>query len=83
MLAPFVLNLLITCSLLLLAGWTGDTISNWVGAARRTDTRESQPDAETGRRIDHATLTACTSCGTSGEWLWKIDHRELKGKVRA
>ena len=37
MLAPFVLNLLISCSLLLLAAWTGDTISAWVGVARRTD----------------------------------------------
>jgi hypothetical protein len=77
MLAPFVLNLLITCSLLLLAGWTGDTIVSWVGAARRTDTRESLRIAESGRRIDHATLTACTSSGMSGEWLWKIDHPEL------
>jgi hypothetical protein len=69
MLAPFVLNLLISCSLLLLAGWTGDTISAWVGVARRTDTRDSQRNIESARRLDHAALTACTSCGTSGEWL--------------
>ena len=69
MLAPFVLNLLISCSLLLLAGWTVDTISNWVGAARRTQTRQSQRIAESGLRIDHAALSACTSCGTSGYWL--------------
>jgi hypothetical protein len=77
MLAPFVLNLLITCSLLLLAGWTGDTISTWVGAARRTDNRELQRIAESGRRIDHTTLSACAPCGTSGDWLWKIDRPEL------
>ena len=78
MLAPFVLNLLISCSLLLLAGWTGDTISSWIAVARHTgDAPESQRNGESRRRIDHAALTACTSCGTSGEWLWKIDHPEL------
>ncbi len=77
MLAPFVLNLLIACSLVLLVGWTGDTISTWVGVVRRSDTGEAQRNAESRRRIDRATLTACTSCGTSGEWLWKIDHPEL------
>ena len=69
MLAPFVLNLLISCSLLLLAAWTGDTISAWVGAARRTNASSTaQQKAENGRRLDHAALTACTSCGTSGDW---------------
>jgi hypothetical protein len=69
MLAPFVLNLLISCSLLLLAAWTGDTISAWVSVARRTDASSTaQRKAENGRRLDHAALTACTSCGTSGEW---------------
>jgi hypothetical protein len=78
MLAPFVLNLLISCSLLLLAGWTGDTISAWVGVARRTDaSNRAQRKAENGRRLDHTGMTACTSCGASGEWLWKIDHPEL------
>jgi hypothetical protein len=78
MLAPFVLNMLISCSLLLLAGWTGDTISNWVGVARRTDVSSKAPrKVESGRRLDHAALTACTSCGMSGEWLWKTDHPEL------
>ena len=52
MLAPFVLNLLIACSLVLLVGWTGDTISTWVGAVRRSDTREAQRIAESRRRID-------------------------------
>jgi hypothetical protein len=70
MLAPFVLNLLISCSLLLLAAWTGDTISAWVGVARRTNANSTaQQEAENGRRLDHTALTACTSCGTSGEWL--------------
>ena len=77
MLAPFVLNLLISCSLLLLAGWSGDVISSWVAVARRTDTRESQRNVDSRRRIDHAALTACTSSGMSGEWLWKIDTPEL------
>jgi hypothetical protein len=40
MLAPFVLNLLISCSLLLLVAWTGDVISTWVGTARRTDSHQ-------------------------------------------
>jgi hypothetical protein len=77
MLAPFVLNLLIGCSLLLLAGWTGDTISTWTDAARRADDRDSQGNVETRRRIDHAALSGCTSCGASGDWLWKIDPREV------
>jgi hypothetical protein len=78
MLGPFVLNLLISCSLLLLAGWTGDTIATWVGVARRSDvSSKAQRKVETGRRLDHAALTACTSCGTSGDWMWKIDHPEL------
>ena len=76
MLAPFVLNLLISCSLLLLAAWTCDVISTWVGIARRTDSHESQRTVELGRRIDHAVLTACTPSGTSGEWLWKFDSSE-------
>jgi len=77
MLAPFVLNLLVSCSLLLLAGWTGDVISNWVAIARGAAAGNSQEKVESRRRIDHAALTACTSCGTSGEWFWKIDHPEL------
>jgi hypothetical protein len=76
MLAPFVLNLLISCSLLLLAAWTCDVISTRVGIARRTDSHESQRTVELGRRIDHAVLTACTPSGTSGEWLWKLDSSE-------
>jgi hypothetical protein len=76
MLAPFVLNLLISCSLLLLVAWTGDVISTWVGIARRTDSHESQRTVERGRRIDHAVLTACTPSGTSGEWLLKFDRSE-------
>jgi hypothetical protein len=76
MLAPFVLNLLISCILLLLVAWTGDVISTWVGTARRTDSHQSQRTVERGRGIDHAALTACTSSGTSGEWLWKFDSAE-------
>lgn len=78
MLAPFILNMLISCSLLLLAGWTGDVISSWVGDARRAGAHEPQRNVDIRRRIDHAALTACTSSGLSGEWLWKIDSSELK-----
>ena len=77
MLAPFVLNMLISCSVLLLAGWTGDVISAWINGARHTDASELPRSVADRRRIDHAALTACTSCGTSGEWLWKIDAPEL------
>ena len=78
MLAPFALNLLISCSLLLLAGWTGDTISAWVGVARRASASSmAQRNAENRQRLDHSALTACTSCGTSGDWLRKIDRCEL------
>jgi hypothetical protein len=70
MLAPFVLNLLISCSLILLAAWTGDTISGWIGVARRTNASSTaQQKAENGRPLDHTALTACTSCGTRGDWL--------------
>jgi hypothetical protein len=76
MLAPFVLNLLISCVLLLLAAWTAEVISTWVGLARRADSHDSRRTVERGRRIDHAALTASTPSGTSGEWLWKFNSSE-------
>ena len=77
MLAPFVLNLLISCSC---SYWPDGPVTRFrPGSASRgvLIPADSQRKAESGQRLDHAALTACTSCGTSGEWLWKIDHPEL------
>jgi hypothetical protein len=38
MLAPFVVNLLIACMLMMLAGWTSDMIGVWVHASRQAAT---------------------------------------------
>jgi hypothetical protein len=35
MLAPLVVDLLISCIVLMLAGWTYDVIGKWAGASRR------------------------------------------------
>ncbi len=35
MLAPLVVHLLISCTLILLAGWTYDLVEKWAGASRR------------------------------------------------
>ncbi len=76
MLAPFVQELLITCTFLLLAGWANDVLVRWIGYARHGGSAAAPMGLDQRRRTDRDGLTACGACGMSGDWLFKLDHSE-------
>jgi hypothetical protein len=76
MLAPFVTDLLIACTFLLLAGWANEVAAGWLGVARQTGSRDAHGVFNRRRRIDDDGLSVCGSCGLSGDWLFKLDHPE-------
>jgi hypothetical protein len=76
MLAPFVLDLLIACTLMLLAGWVGDVMARWIGIARHADPSAASVALNQRRGIDPKRLAVCEFCEMSGDWLFKLDHPE-------
>jgi hypothetical protein len=76
MLAPFVQDLLIACTMLLLAAWANDVIFRWVGFARHTGSTVAPMALDQRRGINRDGLTACGARGISGDWLFKLDHSE-------
>lgn len=72
MLAPFVLDLLIGCSLLILTGWMGDVTTRWFGLSHRV---RPTVTAETFEHRGHALYDPC---GVSGDRLFKISHPDWK-----
>jgi hypothetical protein len=73
MLAPFVLDLLIACTLMLLAGWVCDVMARWLGVARHTGSSAERAVVDQ-HGIDHNRLSFCEFCGMSGDWLFKLEH---------
>jgi hypothetical protein len=76
MLAPFVTDLLIACTALLLAGWANEMVAGWVGVARPTGSRGPHRAFDRRRSIDDDGLSACGRSRLSEEWLLKLDHPE-------
>lgn len=76
MLAPFVLDLLIACTLMLLAGWASDVMGRWIGVARPASSTAAPTALGQCRQIDRDGFTVCEFCGMSGDWLFKLDHPE-------
>ena len=76
MLAPFVQDLLIACTALLLAAWANDVIARWVGFVRRAGSTVAPMASKRPRRIDRDGLTACGASGMSGDWLLTLEHPE-------
>jgi hypothetical protein len=76
MLAPFVQDLLIACTVLLLVAWANDVIVRWVGFARRAGSTATPVASRQRRGIDRDGLTACGASGLSGDWLFKLEHSE-------
>jgi hypothetical protein len=76
MLAPFVQDLLIACTVLLLAAWANDVIVRWIGLARQVGSPAAPVPLEQRRRSDRDGLSACGASGLSGDWLFKLDHSE-------
>lgn len=76
MLAPFVLDLLIASTFLLLAAWANDVIVRRIGFARQAGSPAAPMASEQRGRTDRDGLTACGACGMSGDWLFKLDHSE-------
>jgi len=52
MLAPFFVNLLVSCLLLLFVGWVLDVISGWMDHARHNDRVAPRSSAGHSRRVD-------------------------------
>jgi hypothetical protein len=76
MLAPFVLDLLIACTLLLLAGWANDVIVRWISVARHAGSPAAPLAFDRRRRIDRDGFTVGEIYGMSGDWQFKLNHRE-------
>ena len=78
MLAPFVQDLLIACTALLLAAWANNTIVRWMGLARHAVSTAAPVALEQRRGMDRDnTNVACgLSSGVSGDWLFKLEHSE-------
>lgn len=74
MLAPFVLDLLIACTLMLLAGWVGDVIARWIGVVRHSGSTAAPAALNLKHGIDRNRLPDCEFSGMSGDWLFKLDH---------
>jgi hypothetical protein len=76
MLAPFVLDLLIACTLLLLAGWANDAVVRWISVARQAGSTAAPMALNRHRATDRDGLTSCATGGMSGDWLFKLDYSE-------
>jgi hypothetical protein len=70
MLAPFVLNLLIACSLLMLIGWIGDLTARRIGIARRGRSPVMH------RPLYRDGYAVYGPSGWSGEWPLEVNHPE-------
>jgi hypothetical protein len=76
MLAPFVQDLLIACTVLLLAAWANDVIVRWIGFARHAGSTAAPMASAQPHRINRNALTVCRPSGMSGDWLFTLDHSE-------
>jgi hypothetical protein len=76
MLAPFVTDLLLACTFLLMAGWANEAIARWIGVSRRTSSATVPAPVGDRRTFDRDDYMVCGSCGLSGDWLFKLDHPE-------
>jgi hypothetical protein len=76
MLAPFVQDLLIACTLMLLVGWVGDVMGRWIGVAGHARSAATSANIDSRRRLSGNAFTVCGSCGSSGDWVFNIDHSE-------
>jgi hypothetical protein len=70
MLAPFVQELLIGCSLLMLVGWMGDVAGRWVRLGAQTDSSVAG-----GTRV-HSSHSTYGPSGISGDRLFKVVYPE-------
>ena len=76
MLAPFVQDLLIACTVMLLAGWANDVIVRWIGFARHAGSPAAPTDFQRRHRVDRDNLNVRGLAGLSGDWLYKLDHSD-------
>jgi hypothetical protein len=79
MLAPFVTDLLIVCSFLLLAGWANEMMARWLGPVGRAGSSAAFRSLDRRREINDDGLRVCGSYGLFGDWQFKVDHRERNG----
>jgi hypothetical protein len=87
MLAPFFVNLLSWCTLLLFVGWTVDLVSGWLDSARHGDPTSARSGA--GRKpllpprqlVKPRHLPVCAVCEMDGDWL--IAPGVTKGRKNA
>ncbi len=78
MLAPFVLDLLIACTLLLLAGWANQFLVRGkpVGDVAHPGIGALQPDQLRQSMVKRDVFFICSPCAANGEWLFTLEDPE-------
>ena len=76
MLAPFVRDLLIACTFMLLAAWVNDVVVRWISVGYHPGSARAPRPVNRRRTTDADRLTIGEFCGISGKWLFEADHPE-------
>jgi hypothetical protein len=77
MLAPLVVDLLISCTVLMLAGWTYDVVGKWTGGNRRVACCTESSVIRLRKRIDREDRTVCTRhLATPSNELFHFDQAD-------
>jgi hypothetical protein len=76
MLAPFVGDLLVACTFMLLAAWVNNVVVRWISVGYQSGSAHVPRAVNRRRTTDADRLTIGEFCGISGKWLFEADHPE-------
>jgi hypothetical protein len=76
MLAPFVGDLLVACTFMLLAAWVNNVVVRWISGGYQSGSTRVPRAVNRRRTTDADRLTIGEFCGISGKWLFEADHPE-------
>jgi hypothetical protein len=78
MLAPLVINLLIACTGILIAGWAREIVGGWLHAGQNEAGIAAPASKSALQGTGRGRLAGCRSRDRSDRWSFKVEHTDWR-----